>query len=815
MDSFYLDLNKIENKRIRNLIVKQLKLISQSSVFNKLLPFFYGIGSIGLLYICLFIQTRHAVYSCRFATTTGSVPFATSAEPVRRPTSGESSGPSSTSGPSRGSHPAGTTFAFNPEPRGNTSTEFVRRSVSARSAGSSGHVSNTPTAASSNTPSATSSQTSDTTKNVAFVSFKPPEHSMFVGNEEAEETFLQAKFFNRRNRGFMALVKKIPKKLELVNCFDLLNVESRSTASTEVPPAESSVTFKTTKQIVKGKRYKRKLLPFLTTTADPFDSLFIEDSEEKVGRPIKYLGEHIIRKEFKPDAIKNFNLKNKYAYFIPEWNSNSKKLTYDRYTLIGNELDATGSRELSTALKNFVDTKKVDTKTKKQIKVHGYKFVPHTFDHLTLDEMQSAINLNRVPRNGMGDQSIGPALTKSANQIMGKTNIKLVQPLIDEGKTIFSTDSNLTVHNLIERWSKLHKLDGLNRLDDKVNRKYQEIKKEVYYRIQQKNPVTWANLSEDERFNKGLTALKTRLCIELSKDNSILIDSALRYIIDETYKESTKYTLQQYSNWAKKTHLLPEQTNGYYFACKLVNEAHKEIYEKVLLTAYDLSKVKISSELLSSPKQKFSIEFKKQVERTQALHDIVYQMKKSWPNDSQLHYVLDEKIVDIQRINRDLLEEAKLIFEQMDRAEQQKQLKFFNKKGEVKEVDFSKYKTEYINELDEFEKMMSKNDLASTDKSPEEIFDKLFQQNNNLNLDRGLKSKDESENSPRFIKPLPLEEVEAYLDFDAVAELEKLKSLEKSENFSDRLKMDPTKPGPSSAVGPPSAVGFSSADPYI
>ena len=25
MDSFYLDLNKIENKRIRNLIVKQLK----------------------------------------------------------------------------------------------------------------------------------------------------------------------------------------------------------------------------------------------------------------------------------------------------------------------------------------------------------------------------------------------------------------------------------------------------------------------------------------------------------------------------------------------------------------------------------------------------------------------------------------------------------------------------------------------------------------------------------------------------------------------------------------------------------------------
>lgn len=93
------------------------------------------------------------------------------------------------------------------------------------------------------------------------------------------------------------------------------------------------------------------------------------------------------------------------------------------------------------------------------------------------------MEISRVARSGFGDSAIDPLLSESTNKIMGKTSVKLVQPLLDKNLTIFSENSKSDLVDLMKIWCNSHQKDGLQRIQIHSEDNFQTMKTKIYRQI--------------------------------------------------------------------------------------------------------------------------------------------------------------------------------------------------------------------------------------------------------------------------------------------------------------------------------------------
>lgn len=271
------------------------------------------------------------------------------------------------------------------------------------------------------------SSTSSTTYNSTSASavrgtesqFPIPEHSSFksdINKAKAEERHFAKKIFK----------KKLSFGTKFKNCLtpnttDNVNHEQErpSTDSTDIPLSNASEVFPTSKRIIAGQRYKRKLQTKLIKESE-IDSLFVKDSEYKFVRPIPFLNQHIIRKQFKPEIIEKYQVRNKYAYFIPDSKGN-----FNRVTLAGNFFSCAVNKKFTSYFKSIVNKDK------------NYTCLNHTFEHVFPDKWLDGMDLSRTPRSGAGDPAVGPLMGDLQNRLMGRSTIKLTAPYFNMGNDCF------------------------------------------------------------------------------------------------------------------------------------------------------------------------------------------------------------------------------------------------------------------------------------------------------------------------------------------------------------------------------------------
>lgn len=145
----------------------------------------------------------------------------------------------------------------------------------------------------------------------------------------------------------------------------------------------------TSKRIIAVKRYKNKQIT-KQNKATSVDLVVIENSEQKVARPIQYINHHIIRKEFKQNSIKKYNFKGKFTYFLPD-----SKGRFNRVTLAGNVFSCTTSKQFKIDFKKIGDSDS------------AYRFINRPFEHLFPDKWLEAMDVSGLPRSGVRDPAIG------------------------------------------------------------------------------------------------------------------------------------------------------------------------------------------------------------------------------------------------------------------------------------------------------------------------------------------------------------------------------------------------------------------------
>ena len=118
------------------------------------------------------------------------------------------------------------------------------------------------------------------------------------------------------------------------------------------------------------------------------------------------------------------------------------------------------------------------------------------------------MEISKLPRSGFGDSAIGPLLSESANKIMGKTSVKLVQPLLNRNLTIFSENSKYDLVDLLKIWCNSHQEDGLQRIQIHSENNFQTVKTKIYRNICNSNKEKWEKLNLNERYKSGFPDIR-------------------------------------------------------------------------------------------------------------------------------------------------------------------------------------------------------------------------------------------------------------------------------------------------------------------
>lgn len=678
IDCFFLEFNKVEKERIFNLMFKKIQN-KDNSVFSLCkgvgISCFLVLIGIGLIPIPMVSKSRYNSYS------------------TNRPTSG--------------------VFAMLPTPG---------RNIYSRS----------QTNSASSTPSHQISNRSSFSSFAALNEDASPSQRLPF---EEEKKILSKIIFTQKKK---SILKRFAQWTCLKNptTTNANLLENRpSTASTDIPSAQAF--FPTSKRIIAGERLKKKQINLINEDqkATLVDSLFINGSEEKVGTEVLGIHQHIIRKEFKKNAIKRLNLEKTYAYFLPDTTG-----SYKRITLIGNVMDCAASKQLKGKFKKIVE------------RDSAYQFIDNTFEHLIPSKWLETMKINRLPRSGSGDPSIGPLMSFSANNIMGKTQVSFLEPFLERQKvdprfTIFSCDSRYTMVELLSKWCVNQQEAGLAQIQNKCYTEFLDAKEKIYQDCasKAKSLGDWNKLSDDKKYRKAGPQIEQFLTQKIDSGYSEVFDEALIEVYRQSYKLALPFSLWDINNWCSFLGLEAEQTPGYFVVRSVVDHSKSQIENKFCLIPYR----NLTTRLVPCPLETCINQFKQQQFKTRLVEEMCVHLENSWPEissnsaNAKLAELLKKEQNRMHEINQVLLHNSREIYNDLEKKEASTNpsLVFFNKDGEAISQElsagFSTYKKDFKIQLDQFEARIKTNnwetEAGSPLNSPQITFQKLWN-NDEINL---------------------------------------------------------------------------------
>jgi hypothetical protein len=131
--------------------------------------------------------------------------------------------------------------------------------------------------------------------------------------------------------------------------------------------------------------------------------------------------------------------------------------------------------------------------------------------------------------------------------------------------------------NLATIWSKSNQNDGFYRIETNCQNNLKTAQRKIF-RDLSSTIRGWVKLSQDKKYELSFEPLIDYLKNETDKDNSLLIDEALRDVYRAGYIEPLPYCLSDVFSWKHKTGLKDNPTPGYFFARSLVNGSKTQVY---------------------------------------------------------------------------------------------------------------------------------------------------------------------------------------------------------------------------------------------
>ena len=365
-----------------------------------------------------------------------------------------------------------------------------------------------------------------------------------------------------------------------------------------------------------------------------------------------------------------------------------------------------------------------------------------TFEHPLLNNWLEFMDISRVPRSGANDPAIGILISDSANITMGKTPIKLIQPLSEKNLTIFNIHSKYNLVDLMKIWSESHQRDGLSRIESLCEENFETAKTKIFRDLANNNPDRWKKLSEDKKYELGYKELQNYFFRELEGKNKnlLIIDEALCDIYEQAYTAAKPHYLRPIASWCAKTKLEPNQTPGFFFARAVITGSKTEIFNDFFLQNYNKIESASQCKFMPCPLELCKRQFNQQRVRTKVLWDISHRMKQNWPSangqNQELHDSLDEAWQNMKSINTKLVRHCDEILKETVAEQQIGELEFLDEKKQPIPVDFSTYKSGFENAINTFQADINADfNFQSNVDSDQELFDSVFDESKGLKLD--------------------------------------------------------------------------------
>lgn len=384
----------------------------------------------------------------------------------------------------------------------------------------------------------------------------------------------------------------------------------------------------------------------------------------------------------------------------------------------------------------------------------AYQFIDNTFEHLIPSKWLETMKINRLPRSGSGDPSIGPLMSFSANNIMGKTQVSFLEPFLERQKvdprfTIFSCDSRYTMVELLSKWCVNQQEAGLAQIQNKCYTEFLDAKEKIYQDCasKAKSLGDWNKLSDEKKYRKAGPQIEQFLTQKIDSGYSEVFDEALIEVYRKSYKLALPFSLRDINNWCSFLGLEAAQTPGYFVVRSVVNHSKSQIENKFCLIPYR----NLTTRLVPCPLETCINQFKQQQFKTRLVEEMCVHLENSWPEissnsaNAKLAELLKKEQNRMHEINQVLLNHSCGIYNDLEKKEASTNpsLVFFNKDGEAISQElstgFSTYKKDFKIQLDDFEARIKTNnwetEAGSPLDSPQVTFTNLYDRKMDLSVD--------------------------------------------------------------------------------